>query len=294
MDYCQPTFDLIKPILFTFGPFDLFGHEISLPIRWYALAYIFGLVIAWQYMTQLAKRPALWSVSDKNAGSPYTPAHAEDLFFWGMIGVIVGGRLGYVLFYQTSAIWERPAWIITGITEGGMSFHGGFIGVATVLVLMARRHSIALLRLTDAAAVVTPVGLMLGRLANFINGELWGRAAPDLPWAMRFASDPYCLERHPSQLYEAFGEGFLLLVILGVLTWRFKGLARPGLATGIFVAGYGLVRALLEFVREPDSHMPEFLREYITMGMALSLPMIALGAWLIYRALTNKPVGAKD
>ena len=294
MEYCQPTFDLLDPILYEFGPFNLFGNEISLPIRWYALAYIFGLVIAWQYMAQLAKRPHLWSVSDKNARAPYTPAHAEDLFFWGMIGVIAGGRLGYVLFYQTSAIWERPAWIITGITEGGMSFHGGFIGVAIVLIMMARRHSIPLMRLTDAAAVVTPVGLLLGRLANFINGELWGRPAPDLPWAMRFANDPLCLERHPSQLYEAFGEGVLLLVILAILVWRFKALARPGLATGIFVGGYGIARGLVELAREPDSHMPEALQGYVTMGMLLSLPMVAIGGWLIYRALTKTPVGAKN
>jgi len=208
--------------------------------------------------------------------------------------VIAGGRLGYVLFYavfdQNSPLWDNPLWAITGITEGGMSFHGGLIGVALAIYFTSRAHDIALLRTADAVAAATPIGLFFGRLANFINGELWGREAPDLPWAMRFEGDPECALRHPSQLYEAGLEGLALFAIIAVAIFSYRALARPGLATGLFLAGYGLFRGLVELVREPDLHMPEALQGYVTMGMLLSLPLIIVGAGLIWRALKAGPV----
>ncbi|MCH8491349.1 MAG: prolipoprotein diacylglyceryl transferase, partial [Oceanicaulis sp.] len=207
-------------------------------------------------------------------------------------GVIAGGRIGFVLFYQTSMIWEEPLRVITGITQGGMSFHGGLIGVALAMYFTARAHKAPLLRVADAVALATPIGLLLGRLANFINGELWGRPAPDLPWAMTFEEYPLCLARHPSQLYEAFLEGAVLLAILSVLVWRFRALARPGLVTGAFLLGYGVFRAAVELVREPDRHMPEALQGYVTMGMLLCIPMILAGAYLVWRARNQPPAKA--
>lgn len=273
---CPASFDLIDPVLFEIGP---------VVIRWYAIAYIAGVFLGLVYVVQLIKRPALWTAHPAPKGAPLRRGYLEDLVLWIMLGIIAGGRLGYVLFYQTSAFWERPLWVVTGITEGGMSFHGGMIGVAVAMILTARAHKMPLLRTADAVAVATPLGLMFGRLANFINGELWGRPAPDLPWAMTFAADPYCLLRHPSQLYQAGLEGLALLIILAVAVFGFRALARPGLTTGIFLAGYGVFRAFTEIFREPDTHMPDALQGYVTMGMVLCIPMIVLGATLIWRAL---------
>lgn len=280
---CTPTFDLIDPVLFEI---PIFG---GLPIRWYALAYIAGLFLGLWYVHQLVRRPRLWTTHSEPKGAPLTRLFVDDLLLWIMIGVIGGGRLGYVLFYQTSAIWERPLWVVTGITEGGMSFHGGLIGVALAVFFTSRAHGVPLLRTADAVAAATPIGLFFGRLANFINGELWGREAPDLPWAMRFAGDPECALRHPSQLYEAGLEGLVLFGLILYLIFRMRALARPGLVTGVFLAGYGVFRSLVELVREPDTHMPEALQGYVTMGMILSLPLIAAGAFLIWRALKREP-----
>ncbi|PWE16694.1 prolipoprotein diacylglyceryl transferase [Marinicauda salina] len=281
MEPCQPSFDLLDPVLVSIGP---------IPIRWYALAYIAGLFGGLFYLIQLVKRPQLWSRDANTAAAPYDRRFLDDLLLWVMVGVIGGGRLGYVLFYQTAAIWERPLWVVTGITEGGMSFHGGLIGVALAMVFTARAHKAPLMRVADGVAAATPIGLFFGRLANFINGELWGRPT-DLPWGMRFAADPLCLERHPSQLYEAGLEGLALFGILVFVIFRLRGLARPGLATGVFLAGYGVFRSLVELVREPDAHMPEALQGYVTMGMILSLPLIIAGGYLIWRAFNRAPVG---
>ncbi|KAA5801565.1 prolipoprotein diacylglyceryl transferase [Alkalicaulis satelles] len=283
MQPCQSSFDLIDPVLFSIGWFEL---------RWYALAYIAGLFLGYALVLHVVKRPALWGLTPKTQAAPFNTRFVEDLLLWVMVGVIAGGRLGFVLFYQTSMIWEEPLRVVTGITEGGMSFHGGLIGVALALYFTARAHNAPLMRVADAVALATPIGLLLGRLANFINGELWGRHAPDLPWAMTFAADPLCLPRHPSQLYEAFLEGAVLLAILVFLVWRFRSLARPGLNTGVFLLGYGVFRAMVELVREPDLQMPEALRGYVTMGMLLCIPMIVAGAWLIRRALTQPPAKA--
>jgi len=288
MAYCPPSFDLIDPVLFSIP--EIFGIG-PFPIRWYALAYIAGLFGGLYWVLRLVSQGGLWGVSAKTRTAPYSRAFVDDLVLWVMIGVIGGGRLGYVLFYNTAMIWEDPIRVVTGITDGGMSFHGGLIGVTLAMVLTARAHGAPVLRVADAVAVATPIGLFFGRLANFINGELWGRAAPDLPWAMRFAADPTCQLRHPSQLYEAFLEGAVLFAILTVLIYRFKALSRPGLITGAFLAGYGVFRGLVELVREPDSHMPEALQGYVTMGMLLCIPMVAAGAYLIWRARKAKAVG---
>lgn len=289
MEYCPPTFDLIDPVLFSIPEIAGLG---PFPIRWYALAYIAGLFIGLWWVMRLVKRDDLWGTTTATKVAPYSRAFVDDLALWIMLGVIGGGRLGYVLFYQTSAIWERPLWVFTGITEGGMSFHGGLIGVALAMYFTSRHYKAPVLRVADAVAAATPIGLFFGRLANFINGELWGRPT-DLPWGMRFAADPICAERHPSQLYEAFLEGAVLFAILAVLIHRFKILARPGLSTGVFLIGYGVFRALVELVREPDRHMPEALQGYVTMGMLLCIPMIALGAFLVRRALKKPAIGDK-
>ncbi|PIW27966.1 MAG: prolipoprotein diacylglyceryl transferase [Rhodobacterales bacterium CG15_BIG_FIL_POST_REV_8_21_14_020_59_13] len=287
---CEPTFEF-DPVLLSI-PLDFIQQGWAFDIRWYALAYIAGLLIGWRYMVALARRPKLWVPrAGKPKGSPFDEEDVDDLLLWATIGVIGGGRLGYVLFYQFDALWERPLWVITGITEGGMSFHGGLIGVGLALWLTARARKLDLWRITDAAAIVAPIGLFFGRLANFVNGELWGRVT-DVPWAMRFANDRLCALRHPSQLYEAALEGVLIFAVVNVLTWQFRSLSRPGLNTGAFLLVYGLSRAFLETVREPDAHMPEALQGYVTMGMLLSIPMIFAGAWLIRRALTSDPAPA--
>ncbi|XBQ15056.1 MAG: prolipoprotein diacylglyceryl transferase [Oceanicaulis sp.] len=287
MGFCPPSFDLIDPVLVTIP--EVFGIG-PFPIRWYALAYIAGLFIGLWWVLRLVKNDALWGTTAKTMTAPYSRAFVDDLALWIMLGVIGGGRLGYVLFYQTSAIWERPLWVLTGITEGGMSFHGGLIGVALAVYFTSRHYKAPLLRVADAVAAATPIGLFFGRLANFINGELWGRPT-DLPWGMRFATDPLCVDRHPSQLYEAFLEGAVLFAVIAFLIYRFKALARPGLSAGVFLLGYGVFRAMVELVREPDRHMPEALQGYVTMGMILCIPMIAAGAFLIRRALQRPAIG---
>lgn len=289
MEYCPPSFDLIDPVLVSIPEIAGLG---PFPIRWYALAYIAGLFIGLWWVLRLVKRDHLWGTDPSRARAPYSKAFVDDLALWIMLGVIGGGRLGYVLFYQTDAIWERPLWVFAGITEGGMSFHGGLIGVALAVYFTSRAHKAPILRVADAVAAATPIGLFFGRLANFINGELWGRPT-DLPWGMRFAADPLCVERHPSQLYEAFLEGAVLFTILTVLIYRFKALARPGLTAGAFLIGYGVFRAMVELVREPDRHMPEALQGYVTMGMLLCIPMIALGAFLVWRARQRPAIEAE-
>jgi phosphatidylglycerol:prolipoprotein diacylglycerol transferase len=288
---CEPTFNLLNEVIFRI-PLDFIREGWGFDLRWYALAYIAGLLLGWRYMLALARRPRLWVPRDaKPKGSPFTMEDVDDLLLWATIGVIGGGRLGYVLFYNPQVIWNDPLWIITGFQEGGMAFHGGLIGVGIAIYFVARARQLDLWRIADAAAVVAPIGLFFGRLANFINGELWGRVS-DVPWAMRFENDALCALRHPSQLYEAALEGLLIFVVVNFATWKHRSLARPGLNTGLFLVIYGLSRAVLETVREPDAHMPDALRGYVTMGMILSIPMIIAGAWLIHRALKADPAPA--
>ena len=283
-----PEFD---PVLIHLGP---------LPIRWYALAYIAGIVLGWWYATRLVKTPRLWA----GGKPPLTGPQLDDLVFWIVLGIILGGRFGYALFYQPqlfgqifigSSLGERLE--ILQMWTGGMSFHGGFLGVVLAVSVFAWRKKINPLNLGDLIAPVVPIGLLFGRLANFINGELWGRETT-VPWAIRFCNERilqtygFCpagdAPRHPSQLYEAGLEGLALLVILSLAIWSFGMLKRPGFVTGLFLVGYGASRAALETVREPDAHLAN-LPLGLTMGMILSIPMIIVGLILIARAL-KRPV----
>ena len=252
-------FPNIDPVIFEIGPFAL---------RWYSLAYIVGLIGGWRYMVYLTRSPALWP-----QGVPAKEDDIDDLLLWVTLGTILGGRLGYVLFYNAAYYLDNPAGVLA-VWQGGMSFHGGMLGVILAVLIFAWRRKIPIVSLGDMVAVTVPLGLLLGRLANFINGELWGRVT-DAPWGMVFPTGGP-LPRHPSQLYEAALEGALLLVLLNVLAWRFRAFAKPGLLTGLFLIGYGTSRALVELVREPDAHIG-LLTGGVTMGQILSAPMIAVG-----------------
>lgn len=265
-----PAFD---PALVHLGPFS---------IRWYALAYIAGLVIGWGVMRRLARQ----------APAVATPEQVDDFLTWATLGVVLGGRLGYCLFYQPGLYLTHPLGILQ-VWQGGMSFHGGFLGVSIATILFCRQQGIALLGFADRLAVVTPIGLFLGRCANFINGELWGRAAPpDLPWAMIFPRAEDGIPRHPSQLYEAGLEGLALFTLVFALS-RIPGVrARMGTLTGAFLAGYGAARIAGEFFREPDSFLG-FLWRGATMGQLLSIPMVLAGLGLIaWAARTRSSHGA--
>jgi phosphatidylglycerol---prolipoprotein diacylglyceryl transferase len=261
-------FPNIDPVAFWIGPFA---------VHWYALAYIAGLVFAIWYAKRLVITPRLWA----DRQPTLTPTQVDDLFIWIALGVILGGRIGYVLFYNPLHFLTTPLDILR-MWEGGMSFHGGFLGVVVALLIYGRRHGATLDRLLDLGAAATPVGLGLGRIANFINGELYGRAG-DVPWAMIFPNDPQQIPRHPSQLYEAALEGLVLFLIVRIATHHFKALAHPGRASGLFALGYGLSRIIVEFFREPDVQLGYFLG-FITMGMILSLPLVAVGIWLLLRS----------
>ena len=269
----------------------IFGVELAL--RWYALAYIAGIVIGWRVVVAATRRPALWP----GDAAPMTARDVEDLLTWVILGVILGGRLGYVLFYQPGYYLANPGQILQ-VWQGGMAFHGGLLGVVLAVVLFSRRRGINWISVADALCMVAPVGLLLGRVANFINAELWGRPT-DLPWGVIFpgraAQD--CADviglcaRHPSQLYEAALEGLILGAVLLWLGWRRGALRVPGTLTGVFFAGYGIARFLVEFVRQPDAQFvspgnPLGLAWHVggyglTMGQILSLPMIAFGIGLV-------------
>ncbi|HEY8616657.1 prolipoprotein diacylglyceryl transferase [Phenylobacterium sp.] len=262
----------LDPVLVQIGPFA---------IRWYALAYVAGILLGWRYAVALVRDSRLWI----NRPPPVTVEQIDDLILWVTIGIIVGGRLGHVLFYTPGIIAEDPVQVFQ-VWKGGMSFHGGAIGVFIGMIIFAWRNRIDLWRLGDVVSPVVPIGLFFGRIANFINGELWGRPT-DVPWAFVFpAAGPE--PRHPSQLYEAALEGVLLFLVLAWAVYRAKLLNRRGVVMGLFVAGYGLIRVSLETVREPDVYMPDFPLG-LTMGMMLSIPMILWGAWLIWRGL-NEPL----
>lgn len=279
----------ISPEIFT-----LQLGEFSFSLRWYALAYLAGLIIGWRLVVGLMRRPALWGGT-----VPMRPELVDDLLTWIILGVIVGGRLGFVLFYEPAYYLANPLDIVK-VWQGGMSFHGGFLGVIVAAWLFARRHQIAPLRLADALAVVAPVGLFFGRIANFINAELWGRPT-DMPWGVIFPGEAaqYCpgieglCARHPSQLYEAGLEGLLLGLILWGLV-RAGALMRPGLAFGVFLMGYGLSRIFVELFRvadaqfiTPDNPLGHVIGGPVwglSMGQVLSLPMVLLGLFFILRA----------
>jgi phosphatidylglycerol:prolipoprotein diacylglycerol transferase len=265
-------------------------------IRWYALAYVAGILLGWRYAVKLVRTPGLWAFR----GPVATPVQVDDLILWITLGVIVGGRLGHVLFYTPELIWKDPLEILK-TWHGGMSFHGGAIGVLIAIIWFARHNRLDLYRLGDVVAAATPLGLFFGRIANFINGELWGRPT-DAPWAMVFCNQRILAEnggmcpagfapRHPSQLYEAALEGIVLFALLAWAVWGKTWLNRRGVVMGLFIAGYGVIRVSLENVRAPDSYMPHFPLG-LTMGMILSIPMILAGAWLVWRGL-KEPVPAE-
>jgi phosphatidylglycerol---prolipoprotein diacylglyceryl transferase len=270
-------FPLLDPIAFKIGWFS---------VRWYALAYIGGIVLGWIYARALIKNEKLWG-----GPAPITLAQLDDFILWVTIGIIVGGRTGYVLFYNLPFFIRHPLEIFQ-LWNGGMSFHGGFLGCVIAVILFARRNNVSILSLGDITTAVGPIGLFLGRLANFINSELWGRPAdPSLPWAMVFPNGGP-LPRHPSQLYEAGLEGILLFTVLAVMI-RMGALKRPGVVLGSFITIYGFARIFGEFFREPDPQLG-FLWGGLTMGMLLSVPMIIVGIVTILVARRRKapaPIG---
>jgi phosphatidylglycerol:prolipoprotein diacylglycerol transferase len=259
----------LSPVLFHIGPYGL---------RWYSLAYLAGIFIGYWYLLRLLKQP----------GAPLARRHADDLVFYAALGIILGGRLGYVLFYNLGEYLSHPIEILK-LWDGGMSFHGGVIGTSLGILYFARKEKLSWLRIHDYVACCAPFGLFFGRLANFVNQELWG-APTHVPWAIRFVEmTPYGPilgpPRHPSQLYEAFLEGIVLFCILAWMFWKTDARYQPGKLVGAFIFFYGIFRFGIEFIREPDQQLIRFAQMTgLHMGQWLSLPMIILGAWLMLTA----------
>ena len=255
------VFPAIDPIAIAIGP---------IAIRWYSLAYVVGILLGWRYMLRLARR----------SPAKIETAHIDDLIVWATLGIILGGRIGYTMFYRPGYFLDHPLEILA-MWRGGMSFHGGLLGVLIAIFLFARKRKISFVALGDIVVCAAPIGLFLGRIANFINGELFGRVG-DVWWAMVFPHGGP-LPRHPSQLYEAVLEGLVLFAVLAWLAFGTRSLERTGLLGGAFFVGYGIARIIVEMFREPDAHLG-FLAAGATMGQLLSLPLVLVGAWLIYRA----------
>jgi phosphatidylglycerol:prolipoprotein diacylglycerol transferase len=253
----------IDPVAFHLGP---------LPVRWYGLAYMAGLLLGWLYVRQLLRRGKLWP----GGKAPFGPDKADDLLLFMTIGVLVGGRLGNVLFYEPAYYLRNPL-EIPAVWRGGMAFHGGLIGSIVAIVLFARRAGADSWSVLDLCAAATPIGLLFGRLANFINAELWGRPS-DVPWAFVFPGAG-SLARHPSQLYEALLEGVVLFALLWWLAHARGALRRPGVVGGTFLVGYGVARSFCELFREPD-----FSVGPLSAGVLYSLPMVLAGIWMIRTA----------
>ncbi len=248
-------------------------------LRFYSLAYLGGIIFAYWHVGKMIKAP----------GAPLAQSHADDLFFWCTIGVILGGRLGYAIFYQPE-LWSTPLEILK-LWTGGMSFHGGLVGVLVAIAYVSWRGNLSFLRVCDYIAVNVPMGMMLGRLANFVNGELWGRET-DVPWGMIFPGGGDVV-RHPSQLYQATFEGFVLLVVLMLLFWQTRARWRPGLLVGVFTLGMGLARFFNEFFRQPDAQLADFAaRTGLSMGQWLTIPLILVGLFFVIRALRRPALGA--
>ncbi|MEQ3637095.1 prolipoprotein diacylglyceryl transferase [Alcanivorax sp.] len=262
-------FPHIDPVAFAIGP---------LKVHWYGLMYMFGFAAAWLLGVYRAKQP----------GSGWTKDQVGDLVFYGALGVIIGGRLGYVFFYNVDKFLQDPLWLFQ-VWTGGMSFHGGAIGVLVAFWLFARKTGKRYLQVADFMVPMVPIGLATGRFGNFMNAELWGRAS-DEPWAMVFPTDPLQIARHPSQLYEMVLEGVLLFLVL----WVYSAKPRPaGAVTALFGIGYGSARTFVEFFREPDAHIGYLTGGWLTMGMLLSIPMIVLGIAMLVWAYRNDERGVK-
>jgi phosphatidylglycerol:prolipoprotein diacylglycerol transferase len=255
-------------------------------LRWYSLAYLAGILLGYWHLSRMIKAP----------GAPMGQHHADDLFFWCTLGIILGGRLGYATFYTGGdtglpSLWAHPSELVQ-LWNGGMSFHGGLIGVVLAMAWVAWRGHLNFLRVADYITVCVPFGMLFGRLANFVNGELWGRVAgPNVPWAMVFpGAGP--LARHPSQLYEAALEGLALILIMLPLFWKTRARWRPGLLAGTFAFGIALARFTIEFFREPDAQLHDFaVRTGLSMGQWLTVPLMLAGLVCIVRALTRPPLG---
>ena len=253
----------LSPIALQLGP---------VAVRWYSLAYITGILAGWWYLLKLLAQP----------GAPMARRHADDFVFDATLGVLLGGRIGYVLFYRPDYYLQHPVEIFK-LWEGGMSFHGGAAGVLIAILFYCRRKGLSWLRVTDYIACVAPIGLFFGRLANFVNGELWGKPST-VPWAIVFpgAGD---VPRHPSELYEAGLEGLVLFASLSLLFWKSDARYKPGFLAGSFVLGYGVFRFIVEFFREPDEQLVEFARvTHLHMGQWLCVPMILVGLYVVLTA----------
>lgn len=256
-------------------------------LRFYSLAYLLGVIFAYWHTSKMLKQP----------GAPMAQRHADDLFFYCTLGVILGGRLGYAMFYDQS-LWTGfsgegfVTWRLLRLWDGGMSFHGGLAGVTAAMAYVSWRDKLNFIRVVDYVSVGVPMGMLLGRLANFVNGELWGRVT-DVPWAMVFPEDPTELPRHPSQLYQAGLEGLAMLVIMLCLFWFTRARYRPGLLAGVFTTGMGIARFVNEFFREPDQQLADFAaRTGLSMGQWLTIPLILTGLIVVLFALRNKPLAA--
>ncbi len=262
----------VSPIALDLGFFAL---------KWYSLAYLAGIILGYWHLSKMIRQP----------GSPMAQRHADDLFFYATLGIILGGRLGYAIFYAPELL-SHPQNLLK-LWEGGMSFHGGLIGTVLAIAWVAWRGKLNFVRLCDYIAVCVPFGLLFGRLANFMNGELWGReAGPGVTWAMVFPGGGP-IARHPSQLYEAALEGLVLAIVLLVLFWKTKARWRPGLLVGTFTFGYALARFTVEYFREPDAQLQDFaMRTGLSMGQWLTVPMMAVGLFFLLRALIRKPLSA--
>ncbi|WP_068086319.1 prolipoprotein diacylglyceryl transferase [Polycladidibacter stylochi] len=252
-------FPEIDPILISFGPFA---------IRWYALAYIAGIMLAWRYINSILTKDTIWQQIPKP-----TSKEIDDFVIWATLGIVLGGRFGYVLFYNLPYYIENPLELLA-VWHGGMAFHGGLLGMIIAVMLFSRKRNFSVWTMFDLVALAAPIGLFFGRIANFINSELWGKPTT-LAWGVIFPNGGP-LPRHPSQLYEAALEGLLLFVVLWLLSHRYKLLQKPGVIAGSFVIGYGMARTFVEFFRVPDAQIG-YLSGFLTMGMALSLPMILVG-----------------
>lgn len=262
----------LKPYLFEIGSFQL---------RWYSLAYLAGILVGYWHLVKMNKAP----------GGPMAQRHLDDLFFYCTLGIIIGGRLGYATFYAPE-LWANPLDLLK-LWNGGMSFHGGLLGTVLAMWWVAWRGGLSFLRVIDYVAVVVPFGMLFGRLANFVNGELWGRVAESpVAWAMIFPdAGPYA--RHPSQLYQAGLEGLLMMIVMLLLFWKTGARFRPGLLGGVFAVGLGLSRFVAEYFREPDAQLSEFAaRTGLSMGQWLTIPLVVVGLIFLVRALVRPPLGA--
>ncbi|MDZ7822734.1 MAG: prolipoprotein diacylglyceryl transferase [Ahrensia sp.] len=271
------AFPNLDPVLFQIGP---------LAIRWYSLAYIVGIVFGWWYAKQIIRNKRLWG-----GNAPMSEVDLDDFLLWATVGIVLGGRLGYVLFYNFDAFMANPADIFR-VWEGGMSFHGGMLGIIIAMVAFARSRKIHVWSLIDVIAVVAPVGFGLGRIANFINSELWGRTT-DVPWGVIFPNGGP-MARHPSQLYEAALEGLLLAIVLYLVVYKFEKLKFPRFATGVGAIVYGASRILVEFFREPDAQLGYLFGDWLTMGMVLSMPMVIIGLSLVLSAKRTEFVAREN